>query len=127
MDTVTAYQCYPDENTPVETEGNREEILELQDSIDRSTASIELDQKQIEMATESLMNAAEGSEDYDFYMEYLSELQTSLDTSKNNIVDWTNQKLNWKKIYTSTLRKILQNTASLPRIWSFKIAGSCGK
>ena len=92
MDTVTAYQCYPDENTPVETEGNREEILELQDSIDRSTASIELDQKQIEMATESLMNAAEGSEDYDFYMEYLSELQTSLDTSKNNIVDWTNQK-----------------------------------
>lgn len=92
MDTVTAYQCYPDENTPVETEGNREEILELQDSIDRSTASIELDQKQIEMATESLMNVAEGSEDYDFYMEYLSELQTSLDTSKNNIVDWTNQK-----------------------------------
>ena len=92
MDTVTAYQCYPDENTPVETEGNREEILELQDSIDRSTASIELDQKQIEMATEFLMNAAEGSEDYDFYMEYLSELQTSLDMSKNNIVDWTNQK-----------------------------------
>lgn len=45
MDTVTAYQCYPDENTPVETEGNREEILEIQEQIDGLTAFIEQDRK----------------------------------------------------------------------------------
>lgn len=92
MDTVTAYQCYPDENTPVETEGNREEILEIQEQIDGLTAFIEQDRKRIEMATESLMNAAEGSEDYDFYKEYLSELQITLETRENSLADWINQK-----------------------------------
>lgn len=92
MDTVTAYQCYPDENTPVETEGNREEILEIQEQIDGLTAFIEQDRKQIEMATESLMNAADGSEDYDFYKEYLSELQITLETRENSLADWINQK-----------------------------------
>lgn len=92
MDTVTAYQCYPDENTPVETEGNREEILEIQEQIDGLTAFIEQDRKRIEMATESLMNAADGSEDYDFYKEYLSELQITLETRENSLADWINQK-----------------------------------
>lgn len=92
MDTVTAYQCYPDENTPVETEGNREEILEIQEQIDGLTAFIEQDRKRIEMATESLMNAAEGSEDYDFYKEYLSELQITLETRENSLANWINQK-----------------------------------
>ena len=56
------------------------------------TAFIEQDRKQIEMATESLMNAAEGSEDYDFYKEYLSELQITLETRENSLADWINQK-----------------------------------
>ena len=92
MDTVTAYQCYPDENTPVETEGNREEILEIQEQIDGLTAFIEQDRKRIEMATESLMNAADGSEVYDFYKEYLSELQITLETRENSLANWINQK-----------------------------------
>ena len=38
------------------------------------------------------MNAADGSEDYDFYKEYLSELQITLETRENSLADWINQK-----------------------------------
>ena len=109
MDTVTAYQCYPDENTPVETEGNREEILEIQEQIDGLTAFIEQDRKRIEMATESLMNAAEGSEDYDFYKEYLSELQITLETRENSLADWINQKAKLEEnLYVYTAEDIAE-------------------
>ena len=109
MDTVTAYQCYSDENTPVETKGNREEILEIQEQIDGLTALIEQDRKQIEMATESLMNAAEGSEDYDFYKEYLSELQITLETRENSLADWINQKAKLEEnLYVYTAEDIAE-------------------
>ena len=92
MDTVTAYQCYPDENTPVETEGNREKILEIQEQIDGLTEGKEKRLKAIEITTELLMNCPEGDVNYDFFRDELSEAQATLADVENSIADWTNQK-----------------------------------
>ena len=92
MDTVTAYQCYPDENTPVETEGNREKILEIQEQIDGLTEGKEKRLKAIEITTELLMNCPEGDVNYDFFRDELSEAQSTVADIENSIADWTNQK-----------------------------------